>query len=488
MSSIAELLKSVSAKYGVPFKLMVGILLTENPNLDLMANSEKPSGGKYLFQITNTTWAKLNGYNEKGKKVTVSSVGNLDRQSALGQITGACVLIKTASDTYGKKSFGFNATIVSYNMGPVGANAYLAAKSQKASDEVAMKAAVAALLADSIKKYGPVKGAEYKGDPNYLQKVLSKMNSTLPDMPSGESELVGAIASPYTLQGDPKLDSSQVAPIELIIPEGLDTKAWYDDPQAILGNPQLLLSSPVTFTINLKEFDSTRPLPTTQGGTDPLVVRLNCSLSEVNVSMKHIINKTNSRTGFHLTFWGMEPDTITGSGSTGVFMNRTGVTEFMSTDGSLEDNGALTTAEQAYGNNPTQLQLLKGNDTPLRVAAQDAFLELLATFRNNGIIRYRKDNYLPTTSQTIDRLQLQQSVWSEKYGGSNLSRQARTNDIMVKGNVVMRFKSNIYHGYFKSLSWVMDAEHPFHWKFDFTFQVQKTISYAYYPLQNTGGV
>ena len=44
----------------------------------------------------------------------------------------------------------------------------------------------------------------------------------------------------------------------------------------------------------------------------------------------------------------------------------------------------------------------------------------------------------------------------------------------------MFFKGNIYQGYFKSLNWNMDANTPFHWKFDFVFQVQNSKSFVFY--------
>jgi hypothetical protein len=446
---------------------MTGILLTENANVNPMARSNaKDNGGKYLFQITPATWKGL---------VASGQVGSLAYQSAAGQIVGACALMQTAINTYGKTGNGLNAAIVSYNMGPVGANAFITSKNAGATDDVAVQAAVTALAASP-------KGG--KGDPQYLNKVHSKMNASLPNTPITDDTVTAQLV-PWMPVDNPVVDAASLVSQELVIPEGIDTLAWFDDPQAIVGNPSLLQASPVTFTINLREFDSKHPLPTTNNGTAPLVIRLNCSLSDITVSMKHIINKTNTRTGFHMTFWGMEPDTITGSGSTGVFMNRTGVTDLMSVDGTLDENGILDAVDTAYGTtNPSQFQLLALNSSPLRVAAQDAFLELLATFRNNGVIRYRNENYT-SASQVQNRLQLQNSVWSAQYGGSSYTRLARVNDVMVKGNVVMRFKSNLYHGYFKSLNWSMDADHPFQWKFDFTFQVQKTISYVYYPKTST---
>jgi len=46
----------------------------------------------------------------------------------------------------------------------------------------------------------------------------------------------------------------------------------------------------------------------------------------------------------------------------------------------------------------------------------------------------------------------------------------------------MSYRNNLYLGYFKSLSWTMDAEKPFQWIFHFTFQVEKTLTAYYYPI------
>jgi hypothetical protein len=157
-------------------------------------------------------------------------------------------------------------------------------------------------------------------------------------------------------------------------------------------------------------------------------------------------------------------------------MNQFGVTDLMSL--AVTPDELFDAAEEAGQGAPL---LNTPRNSRLRVAAQDAFVELLSLFRNNGITRYKRDNYEDGDSVTINRDQIQQSVWSEKYGDTSYTRNARNNDVMVKGNVVMKFKSNYYHGYFKSLSWTMDAENPFQWKFDFTFQVQKTVSFVFYP-------
>lgn len=266
---------------------------------------------------------------------------------------------------------------------------------------------------------------------------------------------------------------------ELVIEKDLlNTQPWYSNKNLVTGNPHIKqINTPVTFSINLQEFDSSTALyatKNTNGENTPLELRLNCSLSRFNLNMKHIINKTNTRTGFHLTFWGMEADVITGSGSTGAFMNQWGLTSLMS----LANKNIGLDLKQALGITGSYSY----NEDMFRVAAQDAFIELLSLFRNNGLTRYGNPLSPKTDSDPPNREKLDPSVYSETYGDSTYSRNANKNDIMVKGNVDFHYKSNLYQGYFKSLSWIMDSDNPFQWQFDFVFQVQKTFSQIYYPI------
>lgn len=251
---------------------------------------------------------------------------------------------------------------------------------------------------------------------------------------------------------------------DLDIKDGLDEV----DPLVfgIVGNPHLRrVESPITFKIVLNDLDpSKRYLSDSQGR--PLELSLNCSLTQLNIQMKHIVNKSNGRTGFHLTFWGMEPDTISGSGSTGVFMNSYGLTSIMSL---TEPNNAYLDSNRPNADNPEDL----------RVAAQDNFVELLSVFRNNGVVRFHTENYDDTVRS---RKQLE-AVWSEQYGANTYERYSRNNDVLARGSVLMTYKNNSFQGYFKNLSWTMDSDNPYHWRFDFTFLVQRTISFVRYGCE-----
>lgn len=278
----------------------------------------------------------------------------------------------------------------------------------------------------------------------------------------------------------------------LIIEDDLYNNAWWKSMSAgVVGNPHLKrIPAPITFKIMLNELSPSEYLPGSYSTSVPLELRLNCSLSQIQHKMKHVVNKANSRTGFHLTFWGLEPDTISGSGSTGVFMNHWGVTHLMSTntDDYSGDVGLAFTRGQGnmFGFTRSDQAALEADiDSSvlpqLRVAAQDAFIELLSLFKNNGVVRFKNENYDGKFNQ---QTQLGDGVygpiWTSQSGGTAFEQSMRNNDVMAKGQVIMVFQGNTYQGYFKTFSWTIDADSPFHWKFDFSFQIQRSLSFVYY--------
>lgn len=318
------------------------------------------------------------------------------------------------------------------------------------------------------------------------------------------------MATPTTPLGDLGFTATPAQPVQSSLTssqatgqmsQALDTLVRYTDLAnapwwqiGFTGNPTLKrLKTPVTFQVGL---DATRPsvmLPKSQSNQSALTLKLNCSLTQVSHQMKHIVNKANTRSGIHLTFWGMEPDLITGSGSTGLFMNRYGITEIMSLEDdtdfleqTIDQSAYGSSSPNAYGQpytgpdaSPVALAKLRGMfpQHRFRVAAQDAFMELLSLFKNNGITRFVSSD---SDSPFNNRTQLSPTIWSAQYGSNTSQRNARNNDVMVKGQVIMNFKGNVYQGYFKSLTWTMDANSPYQWKFDFIFQVERAINYVFY--------
>jgi hypothetical protein len=330
-----------------------------------------------------------------------------------------------------------------------------------------------------------------------------------------------------------------ITPLLQVADASLSNTAWYADTGLVTGNPSIRASvQPVAFTVF---FDRNDPNSVFQNPYDhsPIEIRLNTSMSSFEITSKHVYNRTPSRTGMHITLWGMEPDLINGQGSTGVFMNQFGLTDFMSTAGVTDDIIKLLTSGFSADFhpifNPTNTSLAvsaatvagseedvtvvtdnqtstgqitidrSGTNTPaqqiiadqdiadqqkaFRVAAQDAFIEFLKLFQMNGNVWYHSEGYASgNNGKNITNLgiigqteQNSPTAWSRKTGTTSFQQHSRNNDVMTRGYVAMRYRNNVYLGYFKSLSWTQDADNPFQWKFNFSFQVEKTYTALYYP-------
>jgi len=338
--------------------------------------------------------------------------------------------------------------------------------------------------------------------------------------PTPASSITGDIVGPATTGTNYGVGGVQnliglvtsMQPLLQVPDDTLSNTAWYADTGLVTGNPRIRASvQPVTFKVYLDRNDPTQFLqnPNTN---QPIEIQLNTSLTTFEISSKHVYNRTPSRTGMHITLWGMEPDLISGSGSTGVFMNQFGLTDFMSVSGINEDVQKLLTSgfrrspkfaqtnskdQEAPGrvltpapsNTPLSTadkiiaaQQLDAPDEAFRVAAQDAFLEFMKLFQMNGSIWYHSQSYANGTNLGVisETEQITPTAWSKKTGASSFQQHSRNNDVMSRGYVAMRYRNNIYLGYFKSLSWTQDAESPFQWKFNFVFQVEKTYTALYF--------
>jgi hypothetical protein len=320
---------------------------------------------------------------------------------------------------------------------------------------------------------------------------------------------------------------------------GLSSQPWYQDTNILTGNPRLHKMGypqgfPIIFEVYMDQNNTTSLLTTGSGsGTSsligslapPLVIPLNCSLEKFKVSSKHVFNREQTRTGFHITLWGMTADTIEGSGSTGLFMNQYGVTDFLSLAGI--DSAAVQAVLGAYSHSPTgvnvtEVGLPTGNPIhpatvlntqvakynaaqiasnggvsggsqqqylePFRIAAEDAFQEFLAIFKMNATTWLHPSGYsfdsdnnnAQNTSNNANQTGAL-ATYSTGIGASDFEIKARNNDVFKRGYIVMKFRNSQYLGFFKSLNWAMDANNPYQWKFDFVFQVERTLSLVYYP-------
>jgi hypothetical protein len=335
--------------------------------------------------------------------------------------------------------------------------------------------------ADSIKKIlsgGKLNGkAQVNSTPNHVYKggsadgVSNDVIRSLKVTGEGESTTVQGISSGGVTGGD----MDKTIP-KCIITEGLDNTPWFDEVRngtTVVGNKHLIDRTPIWFEVDtgpggLLEGSNT------QGPPRPVQLRLNCSLSNLDLQMRHKYTRTPTRTGMHITFWGMEPDTIHASGSTGAWMNQYGLTAFMSTLKSKAPKAMNDFVKSSSPGEAERKSLLTGktmgkNAEPYKVSAQDAFAEFIALFKYNAITRYKLGNY---DGYFSDRDQLGNNLWSEKYGSSTFVAGARNNDVMYRGIVRMGSRDDVYTGFFKSLNFNEDAEKPYRWNFDFVFQVQ----------------
>jgi hypothetical protein len=287
---------------------------------------------------------------------------------------------------------------------------------------------------------------------------------------------------------------------DTVIATGLDETPWYDDPGLLIGNQPIRDAvQPVVFQVFLKNKNGFYLSDSSQV---PIDIQLNASMKGYSIASKHAFHEQRTRTAFHITMWGMNADLIEGSCTTGVFMNQFGLTDFFSVADVNEDLKRLVTSGTIFKDVPTasvpngDVVILpsqelsefdaiiartatKNPQAAFRVAAQDAFVEFLSLFKMNGTVWFRNNDYREGGLAGKD--QQAPGAWSSQLGASSNQANARNNDVMTRGYVIMKFRSNTYQGYFKSLSWTMDAKNPFQWNFNFTFQVERTLNMMYFP-------
>jgi hypothetical protein len=250
----------------------------------------------------------------------------------------------------------------------------------------------------------------------------------------------------------------------LVISSGLSQAAWYNDPNILqVGGPTAGIEPPVQFQLFFKE----------NGSPLPILIQLNASIRTYQKSMHHVFTKQQTQTGVLVNLWGMATDTISGAASTGLMANQLGVTDFLSlsTATSTIQQSVLQAFQSGDLVAADTIEAEMSSEGFFRIAAKDAFVELLSLFKNNGSVWFQNKNYTGVTS-SMD--QVGDDAWSPSTGSSTFQNAARRNDVMTRGKVVMYFRNAKYSGYFKSLSWVMDAKTPFRWNFNFVFQVEST--------------
>lgn len=270
-------------------------------------------------------------------------------------------------------------------------------------------------------------------------------------------------AADYIAMGN-VVGSAAIPEAPTVIMEGLDLP---EPRTGLIGNPKLRgTSSPACFELRLNQQDGDS-LPGA-GGT-PLQVKLNVSLQSLRSSSQHIVSRTPTATALLLTFWGMQPDVLVGHGTTGLFLNQTGLTALMS---STVAPGNFADLLEAFDGSPVKVRtaLRANKERDFRVAAQDAFAELMALFKNNGLIRFLPQDMLPAADIK------NQQYWSPALGATGFQMIARSGEVHTRGYVAFKYKGATHLGYFKSLVFTASADKPYQWNFDFQFKVLQSYT------------
>jgi hypothetical protein len=509
-ATITSALNAASTQTGVPLSVLTALANNES------SYGSQSGAANGFMQMTGGAIAQVN-------QVFHTNYTAADMADPATNATAAAQYVQYLANNNGGD---YNSAITAY--GPGGQAAVNAA------------AAFGPVSPDTLAQagYGP-DGPNFNAS-GYLQKAQNSMgNSGLaPGSPTPQTNSA-AINNPVN-PNDPNPDVVDFSPLpyQNLTKEQIDSIApplvnyngltnvqpWYEDTNLLTGNPRLHKQGgfPITFEVYMDQMSANSLLTTQQNGGRPVTIPLNCSLERFKVSSRHIINKEPTRTGFHLTMWGMAADVIEGSGSTGLMINQFGVTDFFSLAGTTSE--ATNAVLNAFTHSPSgvdvaEVGLPTGNpiqpatpltaevanlnaiqvagggnlqplssSEPFRIAAEDAFVELLSLFKMNGTTYLQPSGYpfdsdnnnLPNISNNANNTSAL-AVYSSGVGATDFEIKARSNDVYKRGYVNMKFRNSQYLGFFKSLSWTLDAEKPYQWKFSFVFQVERTLSLVYYP-------
>lgn len=262
-----------------------------------------------------------------------------------------------------------------------------------------------------------------------------------------------AVAAKSSLSQDN--DGTALNP-RMVIWDGLDNVPWWKLEGALVGNPKLRrIPDAIQFMLMLPPRDDGVYLPSTQGGTDKVLIRLNTGLTSLSQGSAHQNSIEPTATGILLNVWDSRPDMISASGTTGVFMNLGGLTDLMSCQQSPVASAFLEVLTATFTH-------LNNTSNGLRVASQDAFMELWALFKNNGLIRYTGSEVVSGSNDAMANTSTNLSGYQMRH---------RVGDIMDAGYVVMTYKDRTLMGQFKSFDLTANADSPYRWDFNFTFRV-----------------
>ena len=248
----------------------------------------------------------------------------------------------------------------------------------------------------------------------------------------------------------------------------LDNVPWWKVEGAIVGNPNLQkVDDAITFAIQLDQNALGNLKVRPDNNAPDLLIRLNVGVSSLSTGAAHQNSVQPTGSGLLLTLWDSKLDMISAQGTTGVFMNQFGLTALMSSRGSAEALGFGDLMQSVYDQSPKTLAAKTNAVNKFRVAAQDAFIELMALFKNNGLQRQ-----IPMPKSEADN----DLAWVQATGLTGYQMRARVGDVMKAGYVVMNYKGRILRGRFKSFEWSANAESPYRWDYSFTFRVMSEFS------------
>ncbi len=451
----SQLITAAAASNGVPVSWMTSILNAENPSLNPNALSYTNVQG--LSQITQATWNTVN----PGVPYSTDPADQLNTQAKL---------LAKYQDAY---DGNLALAAAAYNGGSgVGDRALKLINQGESQDQA---------IADATSHYYPGNAAKLKEVQNYVAKVTgqtaasaSGVNAaTTPAYLTDDSDPATAVAVSGMTVSSAQLASvlNAVNP-PLIISTGLDQPSPLEDRGILQVNKATAaVGNPVTFQLY---FDTnTSPLP--------IVLSLNASMRTYQRTVRHTTTRQRTLTGLLVNLWGVAPDQISGEASSGMFANQLGISDFLSLSSvSAQVRSQVLQAFSAQGTQPNDVLEagLSSDPSYFRMAAKDAFVELLALFKNNGTVWFQNQNY---TGYTTGLEQMAADAWSPATGSSTFQNAARRNDVMTRGKVLMNFRNSGYFGYFKTLTWTMDAKNPYRWNFNFVFQVESTITNVNLP-------
>ena len=273
-----------------------------------------------------------------------------------------------------------------------------------------------------------------------------------------------------------------------VIKDGLDNVPWWKVEGLLVGNPNLRrIPDALSFRVRLYR-DKGTVLTDSKG--QPIEVRLNCGVDNFSTGSTHQNTIEPTATALLMNVWEAKPDMINAHGTTGVFLNQFGLSDFMSANGSAQALGLYDIMDSAYSESPKALAAKLKMSNKFRVAAQDAFVELLSLFKSNGIQRFLPLDLAYTAldkdGKPVVELVNQnaadaknEQAWSATAGLTGFQMRHRVGDVFQSGYVEMTYRGRVLLGQFKSFEWLASAESPFRWDFSFVFRVMRELTPYY---------